>query len=70
MGLLTNRINNKLEKSNLVNGHAPNREPVALKLKTRINSYNPPPPPPTLVTPTYIPSFAGESRLTTGAPND
>ena len=29
-----------------------------------------PPPPPTLVTPTYIPSFAGESRLTTGAPND
>ena len=31
MGLLSNRIYNKLEKSNLVNGHAPNREPVALK---------------------------------------
>ena len=30
MGLLTNRINNKLEKSNLINGHALNREPVPL----------------------------------------
>ena len=66
MGLLTNRIYNKLEKSNLVNGHGPNREPVALKLSTRIVSYKPP----TLVPPTYIPSFAREFRLTTGAPND
>ena len=30
MGLLTDRINNKLEKSNLVNEHALNREPVPL----------------------------------------
>ena len=66
MGLLTNRINNKLEQSNLVNEHALNREPVPLKRSTRIVSYKPP----TLATPTYIPSFARESRLTTGAPND
>ena len=30
MGLLINRINNKLEKSNLINDHAHNREPVPL----------------------------------------
>ena len=30
MGLLTDRINNKLEKSNLINEHALNREPVPL----------------------------------------
>ena len=30
MGLLTNRINNKLENSNLINEHALNREPVPL----------------------------------------
>ena len=30
MGLLTDRINNKLEKSNLINEHALNREPVRL----------------------------------------
>ena len=28
MGLLTDRINNKLKKSNLINDHALNREPV------------------------------------------
>ena len=32
VGLLTNRINNKLEKSNLINEHALNREPVPLGL--------------------------------------
>ena len=31
VGLLTDRINNKLEKSNLINEHALNREPVPLK---------------------------------------
>ena len=31
VGLLTDRINNKLEKSNLINEHAINREPVPLK---------------------------------------
>ena len=30
--LLTDRINNKLEKSNLINEHALNREPVSLKV--------------------------------------
>ena len=30
VGLLTDRINNELEKSNLINEHAPNREPVTL----------------------------------------
>ena len=30
MGLLTDRINNKLERSNLINEHALNREPVPL----------------------------------------
>ena len=32
MGLFTDRINNKLEKSDLINEHAPNREPVPLRL--------------------------------------
>ena len=32
MGLLTDRINNKLEESNLINKHALNREPVPLIL--------------------------------------
>ena len=32
VGLLTDRINNKLEKSNLINEHALNREPVSLKI--------------------------------------
>ena len=32
LGLLTDRINNKLEKSNLINEHALNREPVFLKV--------------------------------------
>ena len=31
VGLLTDRINNKLEKSNLINEHALDREPVPLK---------------------------------------
>ena len=31
VGLLTDRINNKLEKSNLSNEHALNREPVPLR---------------------------------------
>ena len=31
VGLLTDRINNKLEKSNLINEHALNREPVPIK---------------------------------------
>ena len=30
VGLLTDRINNKLEKSNLIYEHALNREPVPL----------------------------------------
>ena len=30
VGLLTDRINNKLQKSNLINEHALNREPVPL----------------------------------------
>ena len=32
MGLLTDRINNRLEKRNLINEHALNREPVPLKM--------------------------------------
>ena len=32
LGLLTDRINNKLEKSNLIIEHALNREPVSLKV--------------------------------------
>ena len=31
MGLLTDRINNKLTRSNLINEHALNREPVPLR---------------------------------------
>ena len=31
MGLLTERINNKLEKGNLINEHARNHEPVPLR---------------------------------------
>ena len=31
VGLLNDRINNKLEKSNLIDEHALNREPAALK---------------------------------------
>ena len=31
MGLLTDRINNKLEKSNLINEHDLNRKPVPLR---------------------------------------
>ena len=31
VGLLTDRITNKLEESNLINEHALNREPVPLK---------------------------------------
>ena len=31
MGLLTDRINNKLKRSNLINEHALNREPVPLR---------------------------------------
>ena len=30
VGLLTDKITNKLEKSNLINEHAPNRESVTL----------------------------------------
>ena len=33
VGLLTDRINNALEKSNLINEHALNREPVPLTRK-------------------------------------
>ena len=32
MGLLTDRINSKLEKSNLINEHALNREPSNMKI--------------------------------------
>ena len=35
MGLLTDIINNKLEKSNLINEHALNREPVPLNTTYR-----------------------------------
>ena len=31
MGLLTDRINNKLKRSNFINEHALNREPVPLR---------------------------------------
>ena len=54
MGLLTDRINSKLEKSNLINEHALNRQPVPL---------SPPPPssgkkinnPPSLLSPLPLP---------------
>ena len=35
MGLLTDRINIKLERSNLINEHALNREPVPLNNDVR-----------------------------------
>ena len=35
VGLLTDRINNTLEKSNLINEHALNREPVPLTRKKK-----------------------------------
>jgi len=40
VGLLTDRINNKLEKSNLINEHALNREPVPLTLQSLIAKNN------------------------------
>ena len=36
MGLLTDRINNRLEKRNLINEHALNREPVPLNNMTNV----------------------------------
>jgi len=36
VGLLTNRITNKSEKSNLIHAHAPSREPVPLKYVTAV----------------------------------
>ena len=36
MGLLTDRVNNKMEESNLINEHALNREPVPLISERRI----------------------------------
>ena len=39
MGLLHDRINNKLEKSNLIDEHALNREPVALKVSGKLPTY-------------------------------
>ena len=49
MGLLTDKINNKLERSNLINEHALNREPVPLKTilkyhRFSLPAYSPPPP--------------------------
>ena len=35
--LLTDRINNKLKKSNLIHEHALNREPVPLNQKQLVN---------------------------------
>ena len=40
VGLLTDRINNKLERSNLINEHALNREPVPLTKLNTINKQN------------------------------
>ena len=40
VGFLTDRINNKLEKSNVINEHALNREPVPLIVsKLQINYF-------------------------------
>ena len=39
VGLLTDRINNKLERSNLINEHALNREPVPLKKQFTLWDY-------------------------------
>ena len=36
VGLLTDRINDKLEKSNLIKEHALNREPVPLSLPLKV----------------------------------
>ena len=48
MGLLTDKINNKLERSNLINEQALNREPVPLKTilkyhRFQLPAYSPPP---------------------------
>ena len=37
LGLLTDRITNKSEKSNLINAHAPSRETVPLNKASRIH---------------------------------
>ena len=39
VGLLTNRGNNKLEKSNLINEHVLNREPIPLKTRSLVLVY-------------------------------
>ena len=39
VGLLNDRINNKLEKSNLIDEHALNREPVPLKVSGQLPTY-------------------------------
>ena len=39
MGLSNDRINNKLEKCNLIDEHALNREPVALKVSGKLPTY-------------------------------
>ena len=36
VGLLTDRINNKLEKCNFINKHALNREPVPFNLEIQV----------------------------------
>ena len=36
VGLLTDRINNKLEKYNLINEHVLNREPVPFNLEIQV----------------------------------
>ena len=36
VGLLTDRISNKMEKRNLINEHVLNREPVPLKEQTKL----------------------------------
>ena len=36
VGLLTDRINNKLEKCNLINEHSLNPEPVPFNLEIRV----------------------------------
>ena len=39
MGLLNDRINNKLEKCNLIDEHALNREPVPLTVSGKLPTY-------------------------------
>ena len=39
MGLLNDGINNKFEKSNLIDAHALNREPVPLKVSGKLPTY-------------------------------